>query len=477
MTEEQVKELVKTKREELSSLLPEEIKKKAEFCIDKIYSMLSFETRAFGIDFLIDFFKFVYDLPAAPEIDYFGAHHQQKFGLFLHSLEVCMEALKRTQDRSFIKQKDGIFFSATYYTTKYAIEYVIFLTSLCHDIGKVLTYKVTNKTQRTIHKPFLMSLYDFKKGTEDTEIEVEFTPYDHKHFSLVLFCLLTESDLKFITEPKPTQGYSLDALEYFFDILSGEGETEFGREILGILREADKASVVENIREEEPEYILIKQFLQKKYREYYDKKLLFKGEEYTALSFPFVIKEIIRNVLHIRVREEDRISNSILEKVISLLEEHINYSPEKSYLFLLKHKSKGLSQRRVLLLKNDFLDSVPASFPENLSEWEIISRETQQAEDKEEDIIPEEPESTAPPPIQKELPGEDEKQKKMYDYFKSIPIVECSSIAEIKANKDNRKAIIFKTIQAVFPTFDSDMLTSFLDKLQKEKETREREVK
>ena len=65
----------------------------------------------------------------------------------------------------------------------------------------------------------------------------------------------------------------------------------------------------------------------------------------------------------------------------------------------------------------------------------------------------------------------------MYDYFKSIPIVECSSIAEIKANKDNRKAIIFKTIQAVFPTFDSDMLTSFLDKLQKEKETREREVK
>jgi len=476
MTEDQVKELVKTKREELSSLLPAEIKKKAEFYIDKIFSMLSFETKPMAVEFLIDFYKFVYDMPASPDVDFFGAHHQQEFGLFLHSLEVCWETLKRTQDRTFIKQKDGVFFSATYYTTKFAIEYVIFLTSLCHDIGKVLTYKVTNKTQRTIHKPFLMSLYDFKKQTEDAEMEIQFTPYDHRHFSLLLFCLLSKSDLEFLTEPKPTQGYSLDGIEYLFDILSGKGETEFGREILDILREADKASVVENIREEEPEYILIKQFLQKKYREYYEKKLLFKGEEYTALCFPFVIKEIIRNVLHIRVREEDRISNSILEKVISLLEEHINYSPEKSYLFLLKHKSKGLLQRRVLLLKNDFLDSVPASFPENLSEWEIISRETQQAEDKEEDIIPEEPEiTTAPPPIQKELPGEDEEQKKMYDYFKSIPIVKLSSIAEIKANKDNRKAIIFGIMHNVFPAFNPNMLTSFLDKLQKEEVEEEEE--
>ncbi|HRR96921.1 MAG TPA: TraI domain-containing protein, partial [Candidatus Ratteibacteria bacterium] len=254
MTEDQVKELVKTKREELSSLLPAEIKKKAEFYIDKIFSMLSFETKPMAVEFLIDFYKFVYDMPASPDVDFFGAHHQQEFGLFLHSLEVCWETLKRTQDRTFIKQKDGVFFSATYYTTKFAQEYVIFLTSLCHDIGKVLTYKVINKTQRTIHKPFLMSLYDFKKQTEDAEMEIQFTPYDHRHFSLLLFCLLSKSDLEFLTEPKPTQGYSLDGIEYLFDILSGEGETEFGREILDILREADKASVVENIREEEPEY-------------------------------------------------------------------------------------------------------------------------------------------------------------------------------------------------------------------------------
>jgi|GEM_PF-4700705 len=482
MTEAQVKELVKTKRDLFSSDLPEGIRQKAEFYIDKIFSMLSFETQPFAIDFLIDFFKFVYDLPASSDIDYFGAHHQQEFGLFLHSLEVCSETLKKTQQRTFIKQKDGVFFSGTYYTTKSAQEYVIFLTSLCHDIGKALTYKITNKAQRTIHKPFLMSLYDFKKQSGDAKTEVEFTPYDHKRFSLLLFCLLTKSDLEFLSEPKPTQGYSLDGIEYLFDILSGKGETDFGRAIIDTITQSDKISVVEYAKAEKPEYVLIKQFLQRQYKAYYNHNVLLKGEQHTAFLFPRVVKDIARDVLRIKIEKEQKLSGPILQKIISLLEEHIIFSKGNTYVYKIQHKTKqNYPQRRVILLNNDFFGSALTSLPENLSEWEILSKdseETQQDENIIADITTEEtnqkeiPKNIPTQPMQEELPDKDNEQQ-MYNYFKSIPIIKVSSVDDIKANIDNKRVIIFKAMQEVFPTFTSDMLISFLEEFQREQSEEE----
>ncbi len=509
MTEEQVKELVKSKREELSSLLPETIKKKTEFYIDKIFSLLSFETRPMAIDFLIDFYKFVYDLPASSEKEYFGVHHQREFGLFLHSLEVCWETLKRTKEKTFIKQKDGVFFSGSYYTTKPALEYVFFLSSLCHDIGKVLTYKIVNKTTREDFKPFLISLYDFKKQVGETaELEIEFSSYKHKHFTLLSFCIFAKSDLNFLTEPKPTQGYSLDALEYLFDVLSGRGETEFGRDILDIIHEADAISAIENIKEEEPQYVLIQQFLQRKYAEYYEKGLLLKGEKYTAFSFPFIIKEIMRNVLHIRIEIEERIPDAILGKIISLLEEYIVFSDEKNYIFLLKPKQKA-RQRKAVLIKNDFLGSAPTPFQETLSKWQVIKLNKETEEETEILFLPEEKETTTPlteegekqnegqeeqkeelkpveisekteevketPEIKeiteaKEIPEEikETPEEKMYNYFKNLPIVKYSSVEEIRGNSNNKRVAVFKNMQTKFPAFDSTILTSFLERIERE---------
>lgn len=458
--EQQVKELVKIKREELASLLPEEIKQKAGFYMDKIFSMLQFETQPFAIDFLIDFFKFVYDLPASSDIDYFGAHHQQEFGLFLHSLEVCNETLKKTQQRTFIKQKDGVFFSGTYYTIKSAQEYVIFLSSLCHDIGKALTYKVINKTQRTTYKPFLMSLYDFKKQFGDTE--VEFTPYDHKRFSLLLFCLLTKSDLEFLSEPKPTQGYSFDGIEYLFDILSGKGETDFGRDIIDTITQSDKISAVEYAKTEKPEYTLIKQFLQRQYKVCYNHNVFLKGEQHTALLFPRVVKDIARDVLHIKIEQGQKLSVPVLKKIISLLEEHIVFSKDNTYVYKIQHKTKqDYPPRRVILLQNDFFGSALTPFSENLSEWEILAKDSEETQQEISKNIPTQP-------IKEKLPDEDNEQQRMYNYFKSIPTIKVSSIDDIKANTNNKRTIIFKAMQEVFPTFTSDMLISFLEKIQKE---------
>ncbi|HRR96961.1 MAG TPA: hypothetical protein P5150_09575, partial [Candidatus Ratteibacteria bacterium] len=256
-------------------------------------------------------------------------------------------------------------------------------------------------------------------------------------------------------------------------------------------------SAVQYMKEEQPEYELIKKFLQKQYKEYYSKRFLFKSAEYTAFHFPFIVKEIARNVLRLKIDDRETIEEkmkgkageeekakkklpySVLSKVISLLEENMLYSDDGRYIHKIRNKLNQNLEYKVIFLNNSLFGEIPLSLPDTLSEWEVVlsgedstSLEEQPTGETEKVMITEPVNSSSPNETEfPEAPKEESEEEKMYNYFKTLLIVKLSSVEEIAENRNKKKEVVFKDMKEKFPVFDSIMLTSFLDRIKKERET------
>lgn len=456
--EKDVEQKIQEQTQKLLNFLPSEIKSITEEKLNTIMSCVSLETQLFIPDVVLDFFKLVYDLPASPpQAKWFGVHHQETFGLFIHSLEVCENALILHQKKKRMPAtEEGKQLSAIYFTIRGAIEYIIFLCALFHDIGKIFTYQVRDKNdRRRIFLPFRETLYEFKQNRE-TEIII-LTAFPHKIFNPFALIYLTKSDIDFIFQPKKTQGYSLEALEYLIDAITQAGQTEQGRYIISLISEADGMSAVFERQDTYGDRDKIQNYLVSSFSDYYYTKSCFIGEEYTAFLFPKVFKDIIQRIFRQEMTKDSAIPDNLFHKLITLLGD-VLYTKDGKIVWEIE-TAKG-QHFKAVLIKNSFLEpavSQAVSQVEVSLQWKILEQTQPELKPQ----LEETPQKQTPPELQPELK---DRFQSIYEFFKSLPIVEFASKEELYTRrsiivnklKEKFTDITEEEIEEVFEAYNND---------------------
>jgi len=451
LTDSQANEYVEKKKQEffnfISQHLPPQLYQKVCSLTENILSYVSLPAKVFIIDAIFDFFLYVYDFPASlPEEEFLGSHHAEEFGLFIHSLEASEKMLRLFQNKTLIEPtSDGYFLSATYYTTKPAQEYLIFLAGIFHDVGKMVSYEAHDRDdRRNIYKPFLEPYFHFRQRTKNVVFKRNDT--SHRNLNIVgIFGFITKSDLKFITEPRPTQGYWAKGIGVFFDIFSDEPQTFLGKEIAKMLTQADKRSIVEYKEEVEGELSKIRGCLILTLQYHYNDKCL-KFDNFTAFLFPFVFREIAEKVYNQTYPFGEQIPKPLTERIFSLLEDYLIIEERKKIRMLKSQKGKTIS---CILVKNEFLEPEINKY-ETATGWILVPiREEQNGQEPEKEETTKQPDSKGDP---------------QWEYFLSL-----NQVKRFKTTPDyllkNSLKPIFDNMKVKFPDITEEDVKLLIESL------------
>jgi len=200
--------------------------------INKIDNLLpSYKDVSYSMfyDILVRFFRKVYDLPASE-----NHHHSERFGLFVHSLETCINALI-TQHRKLELKFDGNgdLDSQFNLRNKEKILYRTAIQGLLHDAGKVFDVNVLSKNKEIQWDNYDDNLLDFylKNGDYEIKWNKERTGKHEKRNIIILWQMLETRDRQYLT------AYNFIRL---IDEFWGYDPVETTKEIV---KEADIASV------------------------------------------------------------------------------------------------------------------------------------------------------------------------------------------------------------------------------------------
>jgi hypothetical protein len=462
LTDSQATEYVEKKKQEffnfISQHLPPQLYQKVCSLTENILSYVSLPAKVFIVDAIFDFFLYVYDFPASlPEEEFLGSHHTEEFGLFIHSLEVSEKMLRLSQNRTLIEPNpEGYFLSATGYITKPAQEYLIFLAGIFHDIGKMVSYEAHDRDdRRNIYKPFLETYFKFRQRTKNVVFKRNET--SHSNLNLVgIFGFMTKSDLEFITEPRPTQGYWAKGLEVFCDIFSDEPQTFLGKEIAKMLIQADKRSIVEYKEEKEGELSKIRSCLILTLQ-YHQNKKCWKFENFTAFLFPFIFREIAEKVYNKTYSFGEQIPEALTERIFSLLEDHLIVEEGKKIRML---KSKNEKPIHCILVKNEFLEPEINQYEVN-NKWVLVPITEEKEVEKE----------------QEEQEPQKQKEDEYWEYFLSLSLVDTFQTTPDYLLEAKNFEKIWNNMKVKFPDITAEDVKLLIEKFIKWKKQSTNEEK
>ncbi len=168
--------------------------------INKIDNLLpSYKDISYSMfrDILVRFFRKVYDLPASE-----NHHHSERFGLFVHSLETCINALITQHRKLELKfDNNGDLDSQFNLRNKEKILYRTAIQGLLHDAGKVFDVDVISKKKEIQWDNYDDNLLDFylRHGAYDIRWHKERTGKHEKRNIIILWQMLETRDRQYLT--------------------------------------------------------------------------------------------------------------------------------------------------------------------------------------------------------------------------------------------------------------------------------------
>jgi len=148
-------------------------------------------------DILVRFFRKVYDLPASE-----NHHHSERFGLFVHSLETCINALISQHRKLELKfDGNGDLDSQFNLRNKEKILYRTAIHGLLHDAGKVFDMDIISKKKEIQWDNYDDNLLDFvlKNGDYDIKWHKDRTGKHEKRNIIILWQMLETRDRQYLT--------------------------------------------------------------------------------------------------------------------------------------------------------------------------------------------------------------------------------------------------------------------------------------
>ncbi|TYB84287.1 MAG: hypothetical protein FXF54_12290 [Kosmotoga sp.] len=148
-------------------------------------------------DILVRFFRKVYDLPASE-----NHHHAERFGLFVHSLETCINALVAQHRKLELKiDSNGDLDSQFNLRNKEKILYRTAIQGLLHDAGKVFDMDIISKKKEIQWDNYDDNLLDFCliNGDYDIKWYKERTGKHEKRNIIILWQILETRDRQYLT--------------------------------------------------------------------------------------------------------------------------------------------------------------------------------------------------------------------------------------------------------------------------------------
>jgi len=148
-------------------------------------------------DILVRFFRKVYDLPASE-----NHHHSERFGLFVHSLETCINALVAQHRKLELKfDGNGDLDSQFNLRNKEKILYRTAIQGLLHDAGKVFDMDVVSKKKEIQWDNYDDNLLDFyfNNGDYDVKWHKERAGKHEKRNIIILWQMLETRDRQYLT--------------------------------------------------------------------------------------------------------------------------------------------------------------------------------------------------------------------------------------------------------------------------------------
>jgi hypothetical protein len=168
--------------------------------INKINNLLpSYKDVSYNLfyNILIRFFRKVYDLPASE-----SHHHSDRFGLFIHSLETCINALIAQHRKLELKfDANGDLDSQFNLKNKERILYRTAIQGLLHDAGKIFDINVISKKKEIQWDNYDDNLLDFylEHGDYIIRWNKERAGKHQKRNIIILWQMLETKDREYLT--------------------------------------------------------------------------------------------------------------------------------------------------------------------------------------------------------------------------------------------------------------------------------------
>lgn len=289
--------------------------------INKIDNLLpSYKDISYSMfrDILVRFFRKVYDLPASE-----NHHHSERFGLFVHSLETCINALITQHRKLELKfDNNGDLDSQFNLRNKEKILYRTAIQGLLHDAGKVFDVDVISKKKEIPWDNYDDNLLDFylRHGAYDIRWHKERTGKHEKRNIIILWQMLETRDRQYLT------AYNFIRL---IDEFWGYDPVETTRELI---KEADILSVKMDYQESLPKeegkdeiYDIIEAFTAS-VAEMTDKRMLKVNEKVSDL----IVLDTITLILN----------PSCMQKILNYMQKHYKLKTTREHVVKLMRDKK-----------------------------------------------------------------------------------------------------------------------------------------